>query len=321
MRKFVLLIGFGVLTAGSSAYASGQAFTVMDFLSMMPALDEVREMVLHFAVMMMLPFFTFAVLMQQVEGLDGKPNYWKPVIRVVMILAFFGFYQTFFEKSYLVCRDISERVLNDSEFRQIMDDLWINSPYGTDASLLDIWAQLKGGMGRIIISLSYLFALVMFYFLMIVRNTLLGFLYVIGPLWVVVSLLPKKDGVFYNFVENVLIIDAWSIVGNILQKIFHLTVFHGGLNAESNFVPLVASNIVLASLLIATPRITTMAVQGAGLGGSRIMEVAGVMAFGFLKGRLGNFVGGIKEHAKERWDGFKVAKKSEASRPGDSNTI
>jgi hypothetical protein len=76
----------------------------------------------------------------------------------------------------------------------------------------------------------------------------------------------------YGFIETVLLINGWTVVANILQKIIFVSVYNFSLDPTQDFLPVVGANIVLSTLLLTTPKITSMLVRGHGLGGTGALE-------------------------------------------------
>jgi hypothetical protein len=238
---------------------------------LLEALQPTHNKVLGIAWLLLLPLFAFNLIVQQMKGLSEKPEYGRTVLQLALIIFLFQIYEPFFSKSYIFFREVSREIFSDSEFAAFVENIWTGMPANQEA-VGGLWGFLKGSVATFVVTLSYILCAISFYFLLIIKNTFLGFLYVVGPIWLAVSLMPGKRETLYGFIETVLLINGWTVVANILQKIIFVSVYNLSLDPTQDFLPVVGANIVLSTLLLTTPKITSMLVRGHGLGGTGALE-------------------------------------------------
>lgn len=290
-----------------------------DFGQLIAKLKPTYEVVLNIAAVFMLLFFVYAIIIEQAQGLDNRPNYFGIIKQLFLIFIMFNFYEPFFEASNSIMRVVSDRIFSEQEFAEFLTTIWTGIAESQNKEG-GMWGMLRGGVSTFLVTLSYIVSAVSFRFLAIVRYTLLGFLYVIGPFWLAISLLPGKRETLFRFIESVLLVNAWGIVANVLLKIMFISAHHLHLDPSEDFLPVIAANLVLASLLITTPKITVMVARGEGLSGTAILEssvrkarglATTAAAFAYARTRQ------LASHGKPRGVAGQDSEDVTVTRPGD----
>jgi hypothetical protein len=264
-KCLVPLIGSVALILFSSS-AQAQETTFLDFGTIQSALSGTKETTLGISQLFLLPLFAFYMIHQQLKLNPEQQNYAQGLIQLVLIFVALATYDPFFSSCSVLFRNISEQIFSPADFDSFKDALSNMTPTTEQGGMAQFWGIIRFQAMGILAYLSFWFVTIASYFLILLRNVMLGFLYVIGPIWLAVSLLPEKQGALYRFFEQVVMVNGWTIVSNIIFKIMFVAFYQETHNVENHFVEIIAANIALGTLILSTPKLTAKLAEGAGIG-------------------------------------------------------
>lgn len=242
-----------------------EIFSPMTFPQMKAELSGLFDQVQDLAIILAFPFFVFSLVIEQFRSLDEKPEYFRMIKGLVLFFIALALYDPIFVNVNEVASQLATIIFSESDFQQFQKRL-LESAFTHDSpsSFLQI---LRGGISYILLIVSYFITGIAFYFLDLIRRVALGFLYVMGPLWLVIGVLPHRSGSMGKFFQSVIVVNAWVIIANLLMKIQSLFATSYYENIESHLFPTIASNIVLGVMLLMTPKITSSIASMSTIGG------------------------------------------------------
>ena len=211
----------------------------------------------------MVPVFLLLVLFNQVFTALVFGNRFRldmqPIVRGFVILLILTFYTDFMEVISATIQALSDFIGPDKTFMQKLSDMWnLLLPGNEDGNLPSNMEELYASFTRLMQFdiVNWLLALLEGSFVHIVRKgievirlVLLGFLYVVGPLAIGLSVIPGFNSLTMKWLQSYLTVQFWSVTLIILDTLvseFNSLYFNGLLFSTD----LGAANFVLISLVI-----------------------------------------------------------------------
>ena len=182
-----------------------------------------------------------------------------PIVRGFVLLFALTFYRDFLDVLSATIEALSDYIGPDKTFMQKLSDMWnLLLPTTDDGGLPDSMEELYATFTRLMQFdlVNWLLALLEGSFVHIVRKgieivrlVLLGFLYVVGPLAIGLSVIPGFNSLAMKWLQSYLTVQFWSVTLIILDTLVaeFNTLYLNGLLFTNE---LGAANFVLVSLVI-----------------------------------------------------------------------
>jgi hypothetical protein len=210
----------------------------------------------------MVPLFLMIVLFKELFSALVMHNRFRldayPLVRGVVILMVLAFYRDLLEVLSATLEAITEFIGPDRTFMQKLTDMWNLLLLGADREMPSSMEEVYETFTRLwhFDLVTWLLALLEGSFVHIVRKgielirlVLLGFLYIVGPLALGLSVIPGFGSLFLKWLQSYLTVQFWSVTLIILDTLvseFNSLYFDGLLFPEV----LDTTNFVLVSLVI-----------------------------------------------------------------------
>ncbi len=211
----------------------------------------------------MVPVFLLVVLFNQVFSALVFENRFRldmqPIVRGFVILLVLTFYTDFMAVVSGTIQALSDYIGPDKTFMQKLSDMWnLLLPGNQNGSLPTNMEELYASFTRLVQFdiVNWLLALLEGSFVHIVRKgieiirlVLLGFLYIVGPLAIGLSVIPGFNSLVMKWLQSYLTVQFWSVTLIILDTLvseFNSLYFNGLLFSTE----LGTANFVLVSLVI-----------------------------------------------------------------------
>nr|WKN38702.1 conjugal transfer protein TraG N-terminal domain-containing protein [Tunicatimonas sp. TK19036] len=210
----------------------------------------------------MVPVFLLIVLFNQVFSALVFSQRFRldvyPIVRGLVIIIVLTFYTDFLEVISSTIKALADFIGPDRSFMQKLADMWNLLLPGNQDGLPSNMEELYQSFTRLMQFdiVNWLLALLEGSFVHIVRKgielirlVLLGFLYVVGPLAIGLSVIPGFNSLAMKWLQSYLTVQFWSVTLIILDTLvsqFNSLYFNGLLFSNQ----LGAANFVLVSLVI-----------------------------------------------------------------------
>nr|WKN34423.1 conjugal transfer protein TraG N-terminal domain-containing protein [Tunicatimonas sp. TK19036] len=211
----------------------------------------------------LIPLFLLIVLFNQLFGALVFSGRFRldvfPIVRGLVLLFTLTFYADFLEVISATIKALADFIGPDKTFMQKLSDMWnLLLPGAQNGALPRNMEELYESFTRIMQFdlVSWLLSLLEGSFVYVVRKgielirlVLLGFLYVVGPLAIGLSILPGFHSLAMKWLQSYLTVQFWSVTLIILDTLvsqFNSLYFNGLLFSNE----LGATNFVLVSLVI-----------------------------------------------------------------------
>ena len=211
----------------------------------------------------MIPIFLMVVVFNQVFAALVFSQRFRldvqPIVRGFVLLFALTFYTDFLDVISATIKALSDYIGPDQTFMQKLADMWnLLLPSTQDGGLPSNMEELYATFTRLMQFdlVNWLLALLEGSFVYVVRKgielirlTLLGFLYIVGPLAISISVIPGFNGVAMKWLQSYLTVQFWSVTLIILDTLvtqFNSLYLNGLLFSNE----LGAANFALVSLVI-----------------------------------------------------------------------
>jgi len=202
--------------------------------------------------------FIAAVLSENIQALEGRSGYGSLFVRVLMVVSFLILYDRVFTWTVYGFELLSDAVLPEEEFRQVLAQVFKEFGDGKDLGILGFLSVLT-----VINLISYAVALSLVTILGWLRFIFLSLLYVIGPLAGAFAVFrPAATGLSFWF-RSMVSVSAWTVVLSLLMKVIstmNLTAVYQPEN--TNQAAVLAANLLFILLFIFVPVITHQITSG-----------------------------------------------------------
>ena len=211
----------------------------------------------------LIPLFLLVVMFNQVFAaivFSGRFRFDAyPIVRGFVLLFALTFYADFLDVISITIQALSDYIGPDKTFMQKLSDMWnlllpTTDDGGFPDSMEELYATFKKLMQFDLV--NWLLALLEGSFVHVVRKgieiirlVLLGFLYVVGPLAIGLSIIPGFNSLAMKWLQSYLTVQFWSVTLIILDTLVaeFNTLYLNGLLFTNE---LGAANFVLVSLVI-----------------------------------------------------------------------
>ena len=211
----------------------------------------------------LIPLFLLVVMFNQVFGALVFSQRFRldvyPIVRGIVLLFALTFYADFLDVISASIQALSDYIGPDKTFMQKLSDMWnLLLPGSQAGGLPSNMEELYQSFTRLMQFdlVNWLLALLEGSFVHIVRKgieilrlVLLGFLYIVGPLAIGLSIIPGFNSLAMKWLQSYLTVQFWSVTLIILDTLVaeFNTLYLNGLLFTNE---LGASNFVLVSLII-----------------------------------------------------------------------
>lgn len=233
--------------------------------TLLAALDPISDRIRTVSIAFMGLCFVAALIEDHFRGIQGESA--RPAIffKALLFFVLLAAYKPFFLKVEQVGSGISNEIFTEAEFTTFVQEIW--SGMNTAQQKLDgVWGVLKGGVTTVVITLSYMVAILAYKILQIGKLIAFGVLYVLGPLVLAASVLPNRGKLTAGLATNIIAIGSWPIVGNLLLRLLKEIGIGAYYSNPEQFVPLIAANLTFAFSLMMVPSICSALCGGGSLG-------------------------------------------------------
>ncbi|OGW81638.1 MAG: hypothetical protein A3G33_08270 [Omnitrophica bacterium RIFCSPLOWO2_12_FULL_44_17] len=207
--------------------------------------------------------FIVAILHENFQALKNQSDYSGLFIRVILVVGLLVIYERFFIWVVYGMDLAANAVLPHEEFQEVIKAFLTQPLTWKTAWKFDL--RLTATMLNYI---TYAIACALFGAIMMLRFALLSFLYVIGPIVISIGIYKGTSQGLTAWLKSLIAISAWNVILSILMKVIsvmNLTAIY--LTDETNFLTILAANVLFIALFVLVPLLSNQFVSGSNLSG------------------------------------------------------
>lgn len=207
--------------------------------------------------------FIVAVLHENLQALKNQSDYTGLFIRVLLVVGLLVLYERFFIWVVYGMDLVAGAVMPREEFQEVIK-AFLSQPL----TWKTVWKFDLRLTATVLNYITYAIAGALLGAIMMLRFLLLSFLYVIGPLVISAGIYKGTSQGLVAWLKSLVAISAWNVFLAILMKVvsvMNLTAIY--LTDETNFLMILAANVLFIVLFVLVPFIANQFVSGKNLSG------------------------------------------------------
>lgn len=207
--------------------------------------------------------FIVAVLHENLLALKNQSDYTGLFIRVLLVVGLLVLYERFFIWVVYGMDLVAGAVMPREEFQEVIK-AFLSQPL----TWKTVWKFDLRLTATVLNYITYAIAGALLGAIMMLRFLLLSFLYVIGPIVISAGIYKGTSQGLVAWLKSLVAISAWNVFLAILMKVvsvMNLTAIY--LTDETNFLMILAANVLFIVLFVLVPFIANQFVSGKNLSG------------------------------------------------------
>jgi hypothetical protein len=233
--------------------------------------------------------FILAVFIQYLGVLENRANWPNLLLRLVIGFVLLQNYVWIMDTTKEIVVGVDQRINPEqsyiNQYASMSDNMRSSFESNTQVSfvskVVDFFGRLS--LHNLIINLSFIFYALVSKVMEVIRYSLLGILYKLGPVLVPLILFNSTSGVLKGWFTSYVTILSWPILWHIALSVAVALSAQIGSSAQG-IEQFAALNFAVCLILILTPLIMSSLVSGGGLGGTA--SIAGAFLTTHMFNRL-----------------------------------
>jgi hypothetical protein len=206
--------------------------------------------------------FIASVLHENFQAMKNQSDYTGLLIRSILVIGLLVLYERFFVWVVYGMDLLSNSILPHEEFQEVIK-AFLRQPITWKTA----WKFDLRLMATVMNYFTYAIAGALLGAIMMLRFLLLSFLYVIGPLVISAGIYKGTSQGLTAWLKSLVSISIWNVFLSILMKVvsvMNLTAVY--LANETNFLMVLAANVLFIVLFVLVPLLSSQFVSGASIG-------------------------------------------------------